>query len=303
MNLVKTALAGLLLAALLATLLPAQPTAPVLNPALARPDGLVGDLDGPGTGLAYLEDSRLLIVASEGGLAYIPDDAMQGIRSGDGPQSLPSDHHGALLAVVPVAGGFAVSGTDGKVRFWTGVKAVARTVDAGGPVRALAAAPDGKTLALAGDDGLIAVLTGDKPPTRLEGAVDWQMAVAFAPDGKTLAAGGYDGHWRLWDLTTGKKTLDIEALPPIAPPPPGTPPRPANVISALAFSPDGKTLASAAAMAWSISFRPTTANSCAVSPATPAPSPPWPSTREVRSSCRVRRIAPCVSGTPPTRCP
>ncbi len=249
MTIIKTAHGGILVAVLLVTQLPAQQPAapaPALNPATARLDVTAGGLEGPGFAVAYLEESRLLVAASADGLACFPEDVAQGVRSGEGPQALASPHKGPVLAVVPVAGGFASGGADGKVRVWTGVSRVARTLDAGVVVRGLAAGPGGKSLAVAGDDGQVSVwdLSAEQPPTRLAGAADWQMAVAFAPDGKSLVAAGYDGRWRLWDLTAGKKLLEIEALPPLAAaPPPGTPPRSPNVVLALAFSPDGKTLA------------------------------------------------------------
>ena len=45
--------------------MPKAPTYPAINPALARPDGSGGGLDGPGFGVAWNEDLGLL-VASDG---------------------------------------------------------------------------------------------------------------------------------------------------------------------------------------------------------------------------------------------
>src|SRR5262249_30680997 len=56
----------------------------------------------------------------------------------------------------------------------------------------------------------------------------------------TLAAGGYDGKLRLWEANSGKKLIEVPAQPPAAP---NTPPPALNVVSALAFSPDGKLIA------------------------------------------------------------
>jgi WD40 repeat protein len=69
---------------------------------------------------------------------------------------------------------------------------------------------------------------------------DWVLTLAFNSDGKQLASGGYDGVVRLWDVSAGKKVLDIQGRPPL---PPNTPPGLPNVVWALAFSPDNKLLA------------------------------------------------------------
>jgi WD40 repeat protein len=111
---------------------------------------------------------------------------------------------------------------------------------------AVALSPDGKTLALAGGGGAVElwdVLTGKKR-AGLEGHVGGVLSVAFSPDGKTLASAGGglgDGMrlpWvelKLWDPKTGRQraTLPAHAYPVY----------PGGGI-ALAFSPDGKTLAS-----------------------------------------------------------
>ena len=223
----------------------AQPPAPPpINPAAARLDQTLNGLDGPGFAVAYREDDGLLVVACEKGtLQYCRKDVVSGVRAGDAaPHSLPA-HHGPVLSVVTCGGLFASAGADGKVLLW-GLpdEKVVRTLDAGTVVRALAATADGKTLAGAGDDGTVRLwdATTGTPGPKLTGATDWLLAVAFSPDGKSVAAAGYDGRLRLWDAVTGKLQIDVDAQPPAAP---NTPPPAANVVSALAFSPDGKLIA------------------------------------------------------------
>jgi WD40 repeat protein len=58
------------------------------------------------------------------------------------------------------------------------------------------------------------------------------LAVAFAPDGQTLAAGGRDGLVNLWDVASGRRLRTLEQQ--------------YTRIDALAWSRDGRTIASAA---------------------------------------------------------
>jgi WD40 repeat protein len=139
-------------------------------------------------------------------------------------------------------------------------------------ISALAFAPDGKTLAAGWASGtirIVATATG-KPTLVADDEVIFPLRIAFAPDGKTLAAAGYAvglwevGSWkrlryfkrgvyaravayapngktiasaeggtiRLWNAATGKPLWHVKAH--------------VKSVTSLAFSPDGKALASAA---------------------------------------------------------
>jgi WD40 repeat protein len=107
-------------------------------------------------------------------------------------------------------------------------------------VLAIAFSPDGNS---------IAVATGSPPGSIVSGAVtlfstrsgepQWNAAchgnaaliVAFSPDGRTVVSGGNDSWLKVWDASTGK-LLQQHEVPTIR-------------IATLAFSPDGKLLATA----------------------------------------------------------
>jgi WD40 repeat protein len=148
-------------------------------------------------------------------------------------------------------------------------------------VRCLAFAPDGRTLALGCDDGSVRLwdMPGARERAILEAHVDVVRSVSFSPDGRRLVSAGQDRLVMLWDAEEGVGIrplgIDIPGLNPVriaAFSPDGgyvavgeVAGNPSDIIlldagtgelrgrltgqmagiNALAFSPDGRTLATA----------------------------------------------------------
>ena len=147
---------------------------------------------------------------------------------------------GKTLAV----GGFGYTNAEGKRRIpiyliALGAERITRTLEGmTDTVSVLAFAPDGKRLASCVRDGPVRIwdLEKDQPATILPPPArggNHSRSIAFSPDSRRLAGiGGYSEG--IWNLETGKTT-------PLA-----GPRAPDDVNQALAWSPDGKTVAVAA---------------------------------------------------------
>ncbi len=209
--------------------------------------------------VAFSPDGKTLVSGGDDGNIIFWD--VSGIGSGSEPtgQSLHSDLNPVLsLAFSPDSKTLAVGGcvfdrqgqkcARGEVQVWDAATRKPREQPFTGhaeTVRSVAFSPDGKTLASGGDDKAIILwdldrrypigrpVNGDKA-----GA---QAKVAFSLDGKTLASGGCAAPSSVGACAQGEiRLLNTTTLQPLGQPLTG---HQASVES-LAFSPNGKTLAS-----------------------------------------------------------
>jgi WD40 repeat protein len=217
------------------------PMLPAINPALAKLDITITDLDGPGFAIAYGSAADLLVVGCEKGtIQAFKKDTIAAFKSGKGKADVWKGHTGPVRDVNWHGGATMVSaGADKKIVFWKmpeGKAGPATTIDF--RVRAAALSSDGKTYAAAGENDVIQLfdVAAGKATTKLTDKMDWTLALAFSADGKQLLSGDMQGVVRLWDVATGKKLKDLPAKPT---PAPKTPPDPIDV-TCVAFAPDGK---------------------------------------------------------------
>ncbi len=154
-------------------------------------------------------------------------------------------HRGAVVAVAfaPDGARLATASRDGTARVWDALSGEEALALRGhrGAVLAVAFAPDGGRLTTAGEDGAARVWAAVTGRELLAPAVepDRVRCLAFSPDGRRLAtastpaaglAPARAGRLVVWDAATGREELVLRGH--------------ADTVASVAFSPDGKTLAS-----------------------------------------------------------
>jgi WD40 repeat protein len=199
--------------------------------------------------VAFAPDGRTLAMGGSDNLVRFWDVAT-------GKELRPTDgHHGPIAAVRLSPDGkiLATSSDDRTIRLWevaTG-KELRRLVRPEASARynsaaVLVFAPEGKTVAAAWADGAIAVwdVATGKRTGSLPGSAGAYPIVVFSADGSRLALIGSDGNPRLRDVTTGRELRRFRLQAQADQPVPGqAAPQAAIPVTALALSPDGRTLA------------------------------------------------------------
>lgn len=200
--------------------------------------------------LAHVPGSKRLIFGGSDFLVYEVDLAPEKPE----PRAFQGGGHQSYVTSLALAGRLAVSGGyDGRLIWWN--------VDWGDRVRAVeahskwvrdvAASPDGSLIASVADDMVCRVWDAETGARRheLRGHAaetphhfpSMLYACAFSPDGNHLATGDKVGHIIIWDVASGKPAATLDAGMYTWDP---TQRRHSiGGIRALAFSPDGRSLA------------------------------------------------------------
>ncbi len=182
--------------------------------------------------LAFTPDSQKLVGGSADGAVRIwqldrsaattdtkaesPAEASQDVEPIK-PVARLENHEGPIFGLAVTADGQTALSTsdDYFTNVWNlaaGAKAAAHKSD--GAMRCVAVTADGALAAWSGGQKTIVVwdLKNDKVLTTLEGHTNWVYSLQFTKDNRRLLSASRDRTVRLWDLATGKTSLQLETI-------------------------------------------------------------------------------------------
>jgi WD40 repeat protein len=218
----------------------------------APPEVLAETPYGGVQGLAYTPDGQALVLGTARGGVVLWDRAQKRPRAAfaqEGCRAIALSPDGRTVAAAEARA----------ILLWDVASGTRRATLRGHTslVWSLAFSPDGKLLLSGAKDGTVRFWDAISGEAR--GAFDWQIGtihqVAFAPDGMTAAVAGHTGTVVVWDVdpddlrggTATQGNIDTAGLD-LAPPARTGPVRLEHKkpVQALAFAPDGRTLATLA---------------------------------------------------------
>jgi len=185
---------------------------------------------GPIYSLSWAPDANLIASAGFGQVNVWDVDSKEKVTTLEGHTSfvwgVSFSKDGRWLASASV---------DGTIRVWNASDYSELQVLNNAGAFCLAWSPDGKQIAVGSTSGRITVWDIESQE-KLQSfkAGGFTVSVAWSPDGNTLAAGRLNGVIVVWDVESGEQIISISGYS-----------NKRNDVNGLAFSPDGKYLASA----------------------------------------------------------
>jgi len=217
------------------------------NATTGKPVSDLGAMPAPIADVTVSPDGKVLTAEDTAGVVYLWDPASRQLTFTIGA---PADPYAYGLVISPDSQTLATlqnSGARDQVYLWniaTNRSFVIITNPGDSPVSSVTFSPDGKTIAISGLNGKTALLdiaTQKILAKFTDAGSSGVTTTAFSPDGQMLAAGDYNGKTYLWNLRTG--TLVAALVNPGGTLAPVFKGKGSDAVTGLAFSPDGKTLA------------------------------------------------------------